>query len=79
MPIPERPTKTPREIVDAANDLARQFYRMQGCQVPDGFRFHEAHHPAEVGCWNMAVLAYDHIEGTDVEDALDLVDDATQD
>lgn len=63
--------KTEREIVEACNGLARTFYGMQGCKVPDGFKFYEAHHPAEVACWQMAVAAYDHIEGTDVEDCLD--------
>ncbi len=68
--------KAEQQIVDDCNALARQFYKMQGCEVPDDFKFYEAHHPMEVGCWNMAVLAYDHIEGTDVEDALAQVDDA---
>lgn len=62
--------KTDQQIVDGANALARRFYKMQGCEVPDGFKFYEAHHPAEVACWVMAVAAYDHIESTDVEDAL---------
>lgn len=60
-----------QKIVDECNDLARTFYEMQGCQVPDGYKFYEATHPAEAGCWQLAMAAYDHIEGTDVESALD--------
>lgn len=29
-----------------------------------------ASHPQEQGAWNLAVIAYDHIDGTDVEQAL---------
>ncbi len=68
--------KTEQQIVEDCNALARQFYKMQGCKVPDDFKFYEAHHPMEVRCWNMAVLAYDHIEGTDVDDCLSHVEDA---
>lgn len=67
--------KTEREIVDDCNKLARLYYAMQGCEVPDDFKFYEANHPMEVGCWNMAVAAYDHIEGTDVEDCLSALED----
>lgn len=62
--------RSSQQIVDDCNALARLFYRMQGCVVPKGYRFDQAPHPAESGCWNMAVAAYDHIEGTDVENAL---------
>ncbi|MBA4132942.1 MAG: hypothetical protein C0519_16160 [Hyphomicrobium sp.] len=61
---------TAEEIVKKANRLARIFYQMQGYEVSDDFKFYRAHHPAEVGCWNMAVVAFDEIEGTDVEDCL---------
>lgn len=62
--------KTAKEIVDEANALARKFYEMSGCEVPDDFKFYRAHHPAEVGCWNEAVVAFEVIAGTDVEDCL---------
>lgn len=42
-----------------------------GYVVPDSYRFYAATHPQERLCWHMAVTAYDHIEGTDVEAALD--------
>lgn len=62
--------KTERQIVDDCNALARTFYLLQGCEVPEGYKFHEAHHPAELSCWEMAMAAYEYIEGTDVESAL---------
>ena len=66
--------KTEKEIVDQCNQLARLFYEMHGCEVPDDFKFYDAHHPTETGCWNMAVAAYSHIEGTDVEDCLNAIE-----
>lgn len=62
--------KTDQQIVDECNELARLFYKMHGYEVEDGYRFYEAHHPQEIGMWNMAVAAYEHIEGTKVEQAL---------
>jgi hypothetical protein len=41
-----------------------------GHQVKKGYRFDLATHPQEVMVWNMAVLAYDHIAATDIENAL---------
>lgn len=59
-----------QEIVDACNELARLFYKINGYVVKEGYRFDLASHPQEKCMWYMAVVAYDHIEGTDVEDAL---------
>lgn len=67
--------KTEKQIVDDTNKLARLFYKMSGNAVPDGDKFYEAHHSAEVLCWDMAMAAYDHIEGTDVIDALCEIED----
>lgn len=57
-------------IVARCNELARAFYKMNGKHVPDDYKFYEATHPEEVGCWDMAVAAYEHIAFTDVEDCL---------
>lgn len=70
----DKPPKTDAEIVAACNELARLFYKANGYDVPEGYRFDEAHHPQELGMWNLAVMAYDHIEGTDVECAIDNLD-----
>ena len=63
--------KTDQQIVAACNALARRFYAMLGYQVDEHFLFYEARHPQERGVWNMAVMAYEHIAGTDVEEALE--------
>lgn len=49
--------KTPQQIVDETNHLARVFYRSHGWIVPTGYRFDQAHHPQEQGMWTLAVLA----------------------
>lgn len=67
--------KTPFEQVSRCNELARLFYEMRGYVVPEGHRFDQASHPDELGMWNLAVLAFDFIEGTDVEDALAQIED----
>lgn len=59
-----------REVVDGCNALAREFYSMHGYQVPAGYAFHKASHPQERLMWDMAVAAYEHVNGTDVESAL---------
>lgn len=64
------------EIVSDANELARLFYGSQGYQVEEGYCFDNATHPHERGCWNLAVIAYEFIEGTPVQDALDSLEEA---
>ena len=66
---------TAEEIVAGCNELAREFYKMRGYEVQKNYKFYEAHHPEEIGCWAMAVVAYDRIQGTDVESALDDMQD----
>jgi len=63
-------SKTVRQIVADGNELARQFYQSMGYVVPEGYRFDEATHPQEQGCWTMACIAYDHIQGTDLTECL---------
>lgn len=67
--------KTARELVDECNQLARLFYKSHGYEVPDDYRFYDARHPQELSMWNMAVLAYDHIARTDIENALSELED----
>lgn len=67
--------KTEKEIVEECNSLARCFYGMQGYKVPDDFKFYNDHHPMEIRCWDMAVLAYNHIQGTDIEDCLNILEE----
>lgn len=62
--------KTAADLVREANELARLFSESMRYEVEVGYRFDKARHPQEQGMWNLAVMAYDHIEGTDIEDAL---------
>jgi len=67
---------TNRKLIRKCNALARTFYKMQGYEVPKSFKLYESTHPHEQGCWNMAVAAYEHIKGVDVDDALEeMLDD----
>ena len=63
--------KTDQQILAECNELADMFYQMQGYISRPRFKFYEATHPAEVLCWDFACYAYDHIEGTDVQDIVD--------
>lgn len=59
-----------QEIVERANELAREFYAIMGNRVVPGYRFDRATHPQERMCWQMACKAFEHLQYTDVEDAL---------
>lgn len=67
--------RTDAQIVADANVLAREFYRLMGYIAPPDFRFDRARHPQERLCWMLAVAAYEHIDGTDVADALSNLED----
>jgi len=62
--------KTPKQIVDDCNALARKFYAPLGYDVPKGYRFDQANHPQERSVWRQACTAYEHIEGHNPEDAV---------
>lgn len=62
-------SRTDEQIVADANELARLFYSSMGYEVPSGYRFDLAGHPQEQACWTMAAVAYDFIQGTDINDA----------
>jgi len=63
-----------QEIVDKALELARQFYESHGYEVEKGYKFYESTHPQEQAMWNLACIAYEHIEGTEVEDARQFIE-----
>lgn len=63
--------KTDQQVVDECLELADTFYAMHGMVSRPGFRYYESPHPMEQAMWSLAVYAYDHIEGTDVQGALD--------
>lgn len=62
--------KSPQEIIDDCNALARLFYKAHGYQVDEGYRFDTATHPQEQGMWNLAVIAYDFIQGMEIDQVL---------
>ena len=72
--------KTNKQIVDAANQLAIELMKMQGFEfklpvyiTPKLYNM-QSHRAKQ--SWQMAVVAFDVIEGTDVESALDeMLDD----
>jgi len=59
------------KIIENANKLARKFYLAYGNKVEKGYRFDKANHPQEKGMWDLAVIAYEFIDGTEVEEALE--------
>lgn len=63
--------RTNEQIVNTANALARELYGMMGYNTPESYRFHRAQHPQEVLCWKMACKAFEMLEGTEVEQALE--------
>jgi hypothetical protein len=64
--------KSNAEIVAGANALAAKFYRRESKDAGKEATFHDATHPEEVHMWELACVAYNHIEDTDVENALTL-------
>jgi hypothetical protein len=58
------------QIVTAGLILARRFYKSFGNDVPEGFKFYDSIHPLERGCWNLAVIAFEELRGTDLNESL---------
>lgn len=70
--------RTAQEIIDQTNELARQFYAIMGYEVPEGHQFDGEtinRHPQERQCWRMACAAQLLLTDTDVEDALQELED----
>lgn len=68
--------KTPQELVQQCNKLARAFYASLGYQVPEDYQFQDATHPQERGMWNMAAIAMEELTFTSMDDVLVELDDA---
>ena len=62
--------KTDAEIIQEANEIAREFHRQNGFVVPDGFTFYDSDNPRAIKAWNFAVIAYEFLTGTDLTDVL---------
>lgn len=67
--------RSDEQIVKACNKLAAAFYSSVGYDVAADFKFYESICPEEKAMWDLAVIAYDRIQGTDVEDALANLED----
>lgn len=65
-----------RQLADAGNALARQFYAAMGYTVAEGYRFDAASHPQEVLCWHLARIAYEELVATDLDSALYVYDES---
>jgi len=68
-------SRSARETFGLAQELAREFYRLRGYVVPEGYRFDRATHPHEQMCWAMAAAAFDMIEGTELSEIADELED----
>ena len=66
-----RAPKSDRQIIKDCNALADRFHQTQGLASRPRCKYYEATHPTEVQCWEFACCAYDHIEGTDVQNVVD--------
>lgn len=64
-----------RELVEAAIELAGEFYSMQGYTHRPGFKYWESPHPHERLCFDMACRAFEVIRGSDVMDAVTDLED----
>jgi hypothetical protein len=71
----ESMARTNKQIVEDANALAAEFYASAGYVAKKGFRFDLSCHPQELLMWRMACLAYERIQGTEVEQALAELED----
>ncbi len=60
-----------KKLIRNCNRLSRKFYAMEGYRVSKSFHFYDSTHPQEKAMWDKAMVAYDHIRGSDVQGALD--------
>ena len=64
-------SKADKKIIKDCNKLAALFYSAVGHDVAHDFKFHESTHSEEKAMWDLAVIAYRHIEGADVGESLE--------
>jgi hypothetical protein len=55
-------------LVARCNELARELYGILGYKVSEGYGFHVATHPQERMVWRMAVVAFELLDATDMDD-----------
>ncbi len=64
-------TMTNEELVNAAIELADDFYRLHGFEPKKNFKYWESSHPQEQLIFEMACLAFEKIRGSDVMEAIE--------
>lgn len=67
--------KTDEEIVELGNKLARKLYLRLGYMVSEDYKMCVATHPDEEMCWEMACIAFEMLDGTDLREAWAVVAD----
>jgi hypothetical protein len=67
--------RTPREIIDQTNALARALLSLRGFEVPDGHRFDSSDDPRSQIAWEGARAAQLLLTDTDPNDALQELDE----
>ncbi len=66
---------TDEQLLAAGLELARRFYKAHGYEVAKGYKFYESQHPQELTMWNLAVIAFEELTQTDLEDVLSSIDE----
>jgi len=67
--------KTDKQLLAAGLRLADAFYSAHGNISRPRFKYYDSTHPSEVLMWELAVIAYAELTGTDLEDVLNNVRD----
>lgn len=66
--------RTEKQIIEDANLLSMKFYNYFGYKLKiknkKFFRFDKSQNFKEQEMWNLAAIAYEFIEGTDIKDTL---------
>jgi hypothetical protein len=79
-PEPAALIKSPEQLLDLANVLARELYLIRGYEVPEGYRFDRATHPHEVQAWRGARAAFELLRDTDLDNVIaELEEDGADD
>ena len=62
--------RTPEEILNQTNELARKFYACWQYSVPEGFRFDLSNQGHEQIAWQQACIAQEVLTDTDLDDVM---------
>ena len=62
--------RTPNEIINQTNELARKLYLCWGYDAVEGFRFDLSNHGHEIIAWQQACIAQEMLTGTDIDDVM---------